>query len=347
MSRALAVFFRGCRRRGRSLALAAALIAAALAVPQDASAAVAQERMRALDPAVAARLAALSPEHISAADVRDTLAQVPAPRIIALEGSVAFVSMQPFAEFLVAMGYPKDRLTHPRDGTMSYGSFEDSRRLAGEIAWTYEHDGLMPMLIGHSQGGMLAIRTLHELAGHFGTAITVWDPQADAPLARTTIRDPFTGESRPVVGLRVRYAAALATGKLPRVLLFQWSMLPLLRAIPDSVIEFTGYSIPGDLIAGGLLGDEPYRATGTAAVRNVALPASYSHIGLPRVRHLAANAATRAWIDAYVPGSATALPLPAEADTTNLVHAADIWYTVKKSWCLEAQRTLRAVQAAP
>ena len=143
------------------------------------------------------------------------------------------------------------------------------------------------------------------------------------------------------------YAAALATGKLPRVLLLQWSMLPRLRAIPDSVIEFTGYSIPGDVIAGNLFGDEPYRATGTATVRNVSLPASYSHIGLPRAQHLAANAATRAWIDAYAPENATALPREAEADTTNLVHAADIWFTVKKYWCLEAQRALRAVQPAP
>ncbi len=50
--------------------------------------------------------------------------------------------------------------------------------------------------------------------------------------------------------------------------------------------------------------------------------------------------ATRAWIDAYVPGTDT--PPPAGVDTTNLVHAADIWYSVRKHWCREAQRQAAA-----
>jgi hypothetical protein len=295
---------------------------------------------RALDASLASRVLALDPERISAADVRDTLSHVPAPRVIALSGSIAFVTMQPFATFMAEMGYPRERLVNPHDGTLSYSSYTDSARLAGEIAWLYEHDAMMPMLIGHSQGGMLALKTLHELAGTFGREVRVWPPQADAPQPRTTIVDPLTGAVRPVVGLEVGYAAALATGKLPRVLLLQWSMLPYLRAVPDTVDEFAGYSIPGDVIAGNVFGDEPYRATGTASVRNVTLPASYSHIGLPRALHLATNAATRAWIDAYVPGAAPAPP--ADADTDNLLHAADIWHSVKKRWCLEAQRALRA-----
>jgi hypothetical protein len=297
---------------------------------------------RTLDPAVAARLAALDPERIAPADVGDVLAHVPAPRIIALQGSVALVSMEPLAEFLGAMGYPRERLVNPRNGSLTYDSFTDSARLAGEIAWSYEHDALMPMLIGHSQGGMLALKTLHELAGTFGTAIPVWPPRADAPETRTTIRDPLTGADRPVVGLTVGYAAALATGKLPRVLLLQWSMLPYLRQVPDSVVEFTGFSLPGDFIAGTLFGDEPYRASGTAHVRNVTLPASYSHIALPRTRHLAADPVTRAWIDRYAPSAADAPPAGNDIDTTNLVHAADIWHSVKKHWCLEAQRALQA-----
>ena len=39
------------------------------------------------------------------------------------------------------------------------------------------------MLIGHSQGGMLAIRILYELDGAFHDAIPVWDPVAGAALA--------------------------------------------------------------------------------------------------------------------------------------------------------------------
>ena len=47
------------------------------------------------------------------------------------------------------------------------------------------------------------------------------------------------------------------------------------------------------------------------------------------------------WIDRYVPG--TAVPLPTvHTDTANLLHAADIWYSIKKHWCLEAQRLIRA-----
>ena len=48
-----------------------------------------------------ARVLALTCDHITAADVRDTLAHVDAPRIVLLEGSVAFVTMQPFADAFV------------------------------------------------------------------------------------------------------------------------------------------------------------------------------------------------------------------------------------------------------
>jgi len=144
----------------------------------------------------------------------------------------------------------------------------------------------------------------------------------------------------------VGYAAALATGKLARVLLGQWSMLSRLRAIPDTVEDFTGFTLPNDVIAGNIFGDEPYRAIGTANVRNVTLPATYSHIGLPLARHLADNATTLAWIDRYTPDAALTVPADPALDTSNLVHAADIWFSVKKHWCIEAQRAIRAARAA-
>ena len=77
-------------------------------------------------------------------------------------------------------------------------------------------------------------------------------------------------------------------------------------------------------------------------MRNVILPADYTHIGLPDTRHLAANPVTRAWIEAYTPEAHAAIPDAAGADTTNLVHAADIWYSVKRHWTLEAQRLVAA-----
>jgi hypothetical protein len=296
------------------------------------------------DPAIAVRLLALDPDRVSPSDVADVLAHAPAPRIVLLQGSLAPVTMEPFAEFLIEMGYPPDRLRNPRDGSYSSSSFTESRHLAGALAWYYESEGMRPLLIGHSQGGMLTIRVLYELAGAFGDSVPVWDPLTDTALPRTTFVDPLNGESRPVVGLKLPYAAAIATGKLARILLGQWAMLDKLRHIPDTAEEFTGFAIEWDLIAGLFPRSDPYVATGSAAVRNVILPAAYTHIGLPDARHLAANPVTRAWIDAYAPGGSAPIPEGGGVDTTNLLHAADIWYSVKRHWALEAQRLVAAKQ---
>ncbi len=301
----------------------------------------------AVDDALAARILALDPTRISERDVRDVLSHGPAPRIILLSGSLPLVTMEPFGRFLVAMGYPEACIRDPANGAWWYSSYGSSTDLAGMLAWYYERDGMMPMLIGHSQGGMLVLRTLYELAGAFGATIPVRNPITGETLPRTEIVDPADGRSRPVVGLKVPYAAALATGKLPRLLLGQWTMLGKLREVPDTVDEFTGFLIEWDPIAGTFPGAEPYAASGTAIVRTVTLPSSYSHLGLPRTRHLAANPVTRAWIDAYVPGSAVTMPEDERGiDRSNLLHAADIWYSVKKHWCLEAQRLMRSRMAA-
>ena len=291
----------------------------------------------AFSPDVVRNVRALDCEHIGPDDVRGVLASVPAPRIVLLQGSVPVVTMEPFGRFLVAMGYPEARLRNPADGRLSYSSYADSATLAGALAFDYEHTGVEPVLIGHSQGGMIAIRVLYELAGAFHESLPVVDPETGAALPRTTIVDPRTGQARPVVGLHVAYAAALATGWLPRVLLGQWSMLPRLRKIPDTVTEFTGFDIPNDPIAGNLLGITPYEPVGSAHVRNVLLPASYAHVDLPSTEPLAGDARARAWIDGWGPG-ATA---PAEVgDLRNILHAADIWHSVKRHWCLQAQRLL-------
>jgi hypothetical protein len=300
----------------------------------------------ALDRAAEARVLALDPGRVSPRDVAETLALAPAPRIIGLHGSVPLVTMKPFADFLIAMGYPGERLRNPRDGSYTYSSFTDSRELAGTLAWHYEREGMVPLLVGHSQGGMLAIKVLQDLAGASGDRLAVWNPLTGAAEDRFSIVDPLSGAERPVVGLKVPYAAALATGSIMRVLLGQWEMLGRLRTVPDTVGEFTGFFIAWDPLAGttpGTAARDPYRPTGSAAVRNVTLPAAYGHVSLPLAAHLAANPVTRAWIDGYAPGaSGTALPAGEDVDTRNLLHAADIWYSVKKHWCLEAQRLLRA-----
>ena len=78
-------------------------------------------------------------------------------------------------------------------------------------------------------------------------------------------------------------------------------------------------------------------------VRNVTLPADDGHISLPLAAHLAASPVTRAWIGRYSPrGERAAPPAGDDLDTRNLLHAADIWSSGTKPWCLEAQRLIRA-----
>ncbi len=289
-------------------------------------------------PATARSGPALDCRNVRAADVAELLPAGRAPRIILFQGSLTAITMEPFGEFLIAMGYPEKQVRDPRDGKLSQSSFGDSLPWAGTLAWYYETEGMMPVLIGHSQGGMMAIRILYELDGAFHDDIPVWNPLTGAALARTTIRDPRTGATRSAKGLKVGFATAIATGRLMRVFLGQWDMISKLRTIPDTAIDFTGFSIPWDPIAGTFADPEPYVAVGTARVRNVILSAGTSHVRVPEVRELAANVVTRAWIDAYTPELHTPPPQVDELDTSNLLHAADIWYSVKRNWCESAQQ---------
>ncbi|MDE2359358.1 MAG: hypothetical protein KGL70_08235 [Betaproteobacteria bacterium] len=299
-------------------------------------------------PSVGDRLLALDPEHISGRDVRETLARGPAPRIILLHGGVfpVYLLMKSFGVFLTRMGYPESRIRDPADGDWSYSPYDDSAKLAGMVAWEYEHDGMRPMLLGHSQGGMQVIKVLHELAGDFAPSFRVFDPVTGQFEDRTTIVDPYSHRPRPVVGLSVAYASVVGAGGIELLMPNQWSMIDKLDTIPDTVDEFTGFSIDGDLIAWTFPGlNERYRGNGTAKVRNVDLPADYSHIFVPLVAPLAREPEVRDWINAYVPGGKhDTSSLPADANG-HVLWAADVWYSIKKHWCLEAQRLVRAYRA--
>jgi len=310
-------------------------------------------RLRAALAAVA--LCALAPSHAAVPPPLDctrvdtaTAGSLPAdraPRIVLLQGSLGIVTMAPFGQFLEGMGYPAAALLDPRTGEMTTDSDLDGRTLAGMLAWQYERDGVRPLIVGHSKGGGVVIDTLRALAGAYGNELALVDPRTLEPLLRTHFLDPVTGETRRVVDLTLPLASAIATGRLPRILRGQFELANVLRDVPDSTEWFVGFSIPYDPIAGTFAGDEdPYRATGRAQVRNVVLPATTSHIGVPRAAHLARDPATRAWIDAYLPGAAR--PMPEGVDTTNLVHAAELWYSIKRAWCGEAQRANRHGQRA-
>ena len=298
------------------------------------------------DRAVEERILALDPERVTPADVRDTLAKGPVPRIMLLHGGIypVHLSMASFGRFLVGMGYPEAKIREPGDGAWSHSPYEDAERLAGIIAWYYERDGMRPMLIGHSQGGMQAVKILHVLGGGYAAEVPVWNPLTDFPEPRTAIVDPMTGRSLPVVGLRLSYASAVGAGGAAFLLPNQWTLVGRLRTIPDTVDEFVGYWIDVDLWAWTFPGAEATRkfeSGGNVRVRNVTLPATNNHVTLPVTADLADDPPIRAWIDAYRPGGAAP---PANAGD-NVLWAADVWHSVKKHWVLEAQRLIRARRA--
>ncbi len=336
------------------LALAVALAGCASIAPpdrQDSTApAVAQTGPQAvlgqlaLDPQLELRILALDPLRVSDSDVRQVLAQGPTPRIVALHGGIypVHLLMESFSRFLTGMGYPPLKLRHPGDGRLSHSPYENSLQIAGLIAWYYEHEGLMPMLVGHSQGGIQLVKVLHDLAGDGVKQIQVWNPRTDAAEPRDHIVDPFSGEQRPVVGLKIGYASVVGSGGAALMLPNQWSMARRLRSIPDTVDDFSGYSLAVDLVAWDMPGaGTRYQAQGSARVRNIELPAEYSHVFVPQTSHLARDPAMRLWLNAYVPGSSD--PPPGEGRAAeNSLWAADVWFHIKKHWVLEAQKLVRA-----
>jgi hypothetical protein len=305
-----------------------------------------------LDETIEARILALDPEHVSDSDVRTVLAAGPTPRIVALHGGIypVHLLMNSFSRFLAGMGYPQAKLRHPGDGRRSHSPYENSTQIAGLIAWYYEQEGMMPLLVGHSQGGIQLVKVLYDLAQDAGAAIPVWNPKTDSAEARATIVDPYSGVERPVVGLKVGYASVVGAGGAALLLPNQWSMANRLRTIPDSVDEFTGYVLGVDLVAWDLPGaGTTYRARGTAQVRNVELPADYSHVFVVATSGLAGDPVMREWLNAYAPGRAAEVPAGARS-TENSLWAADVWYDIKKHWVLEAQKFVRArreLAAAP
>ena len=264
-------------------------------------------------------LLALDPERIGEREVRELRALAPAPRVLLFKGSLG-ADMESFGAFLHRMGYPQQRLLNPATGRYSY-SFAwsgcrctECEAMPGRIGQWLHDEGMAPMLVGHSGGGVTVGRILQELAATDGTVP------------------------------RLPFAATLGTGALLR-----WvpgfpgcaADVPRLGIVPASVQAFTGYRIAGDPFT-SLLGFGDYRAAeGGAApahVRNVLLPAQVRHIDAFEVDGYAEHPRLRAWIDAYQPGNSAPLPEAPGIDLSNLPHAADLWHSLKKHWALQAQR---------
>ena len=297
------------------------------------------------------KILALDPLHVTGQDVHEVLIHAPAPRVINIHGGVGFVisRMVSFSEFLIGMGYPAISLTNPSDGTYSFSCYESSRKIAGVIAWYYEKDGLRPMMVGHSQGGMQVVKVLYKLAGSPGSRLNVWNPLTWVEEDRCEVNDPLTGTQRPVVGLQLPYATSVGAGGLARVLPNQWDMSFRLRTIPDSVVDFTGFCKKYDLWGGDFMGfgsANEFESGGTAIVRNVWLPGDYNHINIPDTKHLVNDPKMVDWINSYTPNDALAshaeLDAQFDGNSKHILWAADVWYSIKKHWVLELQRLIRA-----
>ena len=299
-----------------------------------------------LSPPLEDEILALGPDHVTAQEVRDVLSHAPAPRIINVHGGIypVYRAMESFSLFLIDMGYPEGKIRNPRDGSYSYSCYADVDEIAGVAAWYYEHQGLRPMMIGHSQGGMQTVKALHALAGDYGRSIPVWNPVTDRREERDYIIDPYSGLKRPVVGLQLSYASAVGAGGIARLMPNQWSVSHNLRKIPDTVAEFTGFYKNLDIIGGDFAGfgsANGYHASGTARVRSVLLPFSHDHYFVPFTHHLADHAETRNWINNYVQRDDPMEPR-LSVPATNIVWAADVWTSIKRNWVIELQRMIRA-----
>jgi len=307
----------------------------------------------ALSRALEDQILALNPEAVTARDIEEVLSHAPAPQVILIHGGLKSVidEMVSFSEFLRGMGYPGASLTNAGDGTYTFSCYENSEKIAGVIAWYYEQSGLRPMMVGHSQGGMQAVKVLYRLA-HASPKLNVYNPLTWQPEKRCEITDPLTGQSRPIAGLKLPYVSAVGAGGLTRVLPNQWEMEFKLRTIPDTVEEFTGFCKEHDLLGGDYLGYGPanhFKASGTAVVRNVWLPSAYDHGRIPDTQHLLRSQAMKDWINHYraTPELVVHPRVDVEfaGDSRHIIWAADVWYSLKKHWVLELQRYLLARRA--
>ena len=95
------------------------LIACALVLATCAAAAVSHALAQAAQPGAQDALMRLSCDDVGATAVSDVLAHADAPRVILISGSLPAITMDSFARFLAAMGYPVERLRDPRDGAFT------------------------------------------------------------------------------------------------------------------------------------------------------------------------------------------------------------------------------------
>jgi hypothetical protein len=308
-------------------------------------------RLRELPAEVREKLMALNPEQVTESEIKNLLSRMPAPRIISINGGLLPIksSMTSFARFLIGMGYPEESIRNPGDGTYTFGYSDTCDQIAGAVAWYYEREGLRPMIVGHSLGGIQTVRVLHRLAGDPKKDLRVWNPMTGSEEPRCEIVDPLTGAICPVVGLRLPYATAALAGGVGRIIPSEWDMSSKLRKIPDSVEEFTGFQKGLDILGGDYLGygaANDYYSTGLARVRNVRLPSGGPHSTIPYTETLLKSPDALDWVDNYKPMDGERDGLDTNQDfgskSARILWVADVWHSLKRHWVLELQRLIRA-----
>ncbi|MEE9256351.1 MAG: hypothetical protein V3V56_04200, partial [bacterium] len=143
---------------------------------------------------LARRILALDPLNIGPAEVKETLSKGPAPWIMPI--SPAFPAQFIFKDlfkFLIDMGYPPGRIGDPRSDDFALSYRERSETIAGMAAWMYERDGMSPMLVGWSAGGITAMAALHDLNRPAGESeLRVVSGLTGEAENRGWVRDPYT-----------------------------------------------------------------------------------------------------------------------------------------------------------
>jgi hypothetical protein len=305
------------------------------------------KRQQALTRETEEKILALNPEHVTDTEIREVLTNVPAPRIINIHGGVLpyHLSMDSFSEFLIGMGYPEWSIRNPGTGAYSLSCYQDSKQIAGMIGWCYEKEGMRPMMLGHSLGGIQVVKVLYDLADQSANRPALWNPLTGRTEDRHEITDPLTGKSCSLAGLQLCYASAVGAGGLARTLPYQWEMGLKLRKIPDTVEEFTGFYIGMDVWGGDYLGygsANLFRPSGKALVRNVRLPTSYSHATVPNTKVILTSQAMKDWVSNYTPTNQPSLEEQSFKSNSHILWAADVWYSIKRHWVLELQILVRA-----
>src|ERR1039457_4434159 len=307
-------------------------------------------RQQALTRETEEKILALDPEHVTDREIREVLTNAPAPRIINIHGGVLpfSLSMDSFSEFLIGMGYPEWSIRNPGTGAYSLSCYQDSKQIAGMIGWCYEKEGMRPMMLGHSLGGIQVVKVLYDLADPSANKLALWNPLTGKTEDRREITNPLTGKSCPLASLQLCYASAVGAGGLARTLPYQWEMGLKLRKIPDTVEEFTGFYMGMDIFGGDYLGygsANLFRPSGKALVRNVRLPTAYSHATVPDTKDILKSQAMKDWVNNYTPTGPPPLNEQLFKSSSHILWAADVWHSIKKHWVLELQLLIRARRA--